>query len=120
LTKWNFDWTWPGDGKGGCDLAHVSVGFRATVLLPRLMRPQNLDPQLARAWSRFIATLSLHEAGHVRHAYEHREDVANAIRTSTCENANAAARAAIAILSQYDVDYDAATRHGRSQGVAFP
>jgi predicted secreted Zn-dependent protease len=119
VTNWRFDWIWPGDGKGGCDLSRVSVGFRATVLLPRLMR-QGLDAKLAKTWTRYIAALSLHEAGHVRHAYEHREDVANAIRASTCATANAAGQAAIATLIQYDIDYDGATHHGRTQGVAFP
>ncbi len=67
-----------------------------------------------------MAALIDHESGHAKHAYEHRQDVENAVKSSNCEGADAAGTAAIAEMSKFDVQYDAETHHGATQGVSFP
>ncbi len=120
LTRWYVAWHWPLGPDGDCDLARVTVSFRATVLLPRLVGPGTQDAALAPAWHRYMTALMTHEAGHVRHAYEHTGDVAAALRQSRCATANKAGADMIRALAQYDIDYDAATHHGATQGARFP
>ena len=61
-TDWRIDWRWPGDSRGGCDLAGVTTTFRATVSFPALVEPDRLSPDLARAWARYRTALARHEA----------------------------------------------------------
>jgi predicted secreted Zn-dependent protease len=119
-THWTIGWRWTARTHRGCDLAHARVTFRATVTLPRLADPASLPPPLADAWNRYIAALERHEAGHVRYAYDHRGDVAAAIRGATCATAERAARAALAAIVAHDIAYDRDTQHGLTQGASFP
>jgi predicted secreted Zn-dependent protease len=120
LSTWRISWYWPTAADGSCDLSQADVRFAATVLLPRLVGGHALNPILGRQWQEYLAALTLHEAGHVRHAYEHSSDVASAIRSSTCQDANSAAKAVIRDLVQFDIAYDASTKHGATQGAVFP
>jgi predicted secreted Zn-dependent protease len=120
LSTWRISWFWPTAADGTCDLSQAEVRFAATVLLPRIAAGSALHPVLAREWQDYLAALKLHEAGHVRHAYEHSGDVAAAIRDSTCKDAGSAAQAVIKDLVRFDIAYDAATRHGATQGAVFP
>lgn len=120
VTHWYVNWHWPAAVGGGCDLAHVRLTYSATVRLPRLVDTASVDPEVLKMWDRFMLALMTHEAGHVRHAYEHMGEVAAAIRASTCATANADGQAAIDRLGQYDADYDRDTGHGATQGANFP
>jgi predicted secreted Zn-dependent protease len=120
LSTWRISWFWPTAADGACDLSQTDVHFMAKVLLPRIAGERALNPALAREWHEYLAALTLHEAGHVRHAYEHSGDVAAAIRSSTCKEAGSAAQAVIRDLVRFDIAYDATTRHGAAQGAVFP
>jgi predicted secreted Zn-dependent protease len=113
-------WGWRARSGGGCDLSKPSIDFRARTLLPRLVGERDLDPALQARWRAFLAAVHAHEARHVRYAYDHRKDVAAAIRASDCANADAAAAAAVRAIAQRDFDYDRATRHGITEGAVFP
>jgi predicted secreted Zn-dependent protease len=120
LSSWSIRWGWRARPGGGCDLSKPSIDFSAQTLLPRLVSERDLDPDLGARWRAFLAAVHAHEARHVRYAYEHRSDVAAAIRASDCTNAQAAATAAVRAVAQHDVDYDRATRHGTTEGAVFP
>ena len=105
---------------GGCDASLARMTFQATVLLPRRVDERALDPALAASWDRLISALRVHEAGHLRHALEHRQDILIALRGSTCAMANSAGEAVVDSLRAWDKDYDASTRHGQTQGAVFP
>jgi len=119
-TDWAIHWRWPARRHGGCDLSRARVTFRATVTLPRLAEGATLPPPLAEAWTRYMAALETHEAGHVRYAYEHRGDVLAAIRGATCRTAEKRAEAALAAITAHDLAYDRDTQHGLTQGALFP
>jgi predicted secreted Zn-dependent protease len=119
-TDWAIRWRWPARRGGGCDLAQARVTFRATVTLPRLAEGTTLPPTLLDAWTRYMTALELHEAGHARYAYDHRGEVAAAIRGATCRTADRRARAALAAITAHDLAYDRDTQHGQSQGASFP
>ena len=120
LTHWAIRWRWTGKWHGACDLAHARVTFSATVTLPRLVDGSALPPALLDAWTRYIAALERHEAGHVRYAYDHRGDVLAAIRGARCATAARAAQAALNRIAAHDIAYDRDTQHGLTQGAGFP
>jgi predicted secreted Zn-dependent protease len=119
ITRWHISWRWP-VMNGVCQTSQVRMRFSADVLLPRLTKIDTLTPEVRNAWNRYMSALITHEAGHVRHAYEHMDEVAAAIRPAGCADANRAGQAAVKRLNQYDIEYDRETRHGETQGAIFP
>lgn len=120
LSSWSMRWGWRARAGGGCDLSKPSIEFRASTLLPRLVSERDLSSDVRARWRTFLAAVHAHEARHVRYAYEHRKDVAAAIKASDCTSAETAATAAVRTIAQRDVDYDRATRHGTTEGAVFP
>jgi predicted secreted Zn-dependent protease len=120
LNRWYISWRWPGNGRGGCDLARTELRFTATLRMPRLINAQRTPRAVLARWQAYVAALERHEAGHLRHAYDNMGSVLRAIRASTCANANENGRAAVRVLAQWDILYDRATRHGFTQGAHFP
>ena len=119
LTAWRIDWRWDGDGRGGCDLGTTRVSFSATITFPRL-DPSGVPPAVLAEWNRFAAGLRAHELQHVRHAADRLDDIARALRSATCETANARGEAVLEQIRAQDRDFDARTEHGRAQGLRFP
>ena len=117
-TTWNFSWRAWSDGHGGCDPSLVEVMFTANVELPRLIG--SVPPDVARNWSRYIANLRTHEAGHVTYARSRKADVLAAAKTSRCEDINAAVQHVLDEIRAHDRLYDAQTSHGIKQGAVFP
>jgi predicted secreted Zn-dependent protease len=117
LSRWNVRWSWRGNGRGGCDLANARIEYSARIVMPRLANEADVPPGLRARWRAYVAALETHEAGHVRYPYDRLGEIAAAIRASTCEGANEAARRALAPMQRHDVDYDRATRPGASQGA---
>jgi predicted secreted Zn-dependent protease len=120
LSRWEVRWSWRGNGRGGCDLAHPTVNYSARIVMPRLANEADVPPGVRARWRAYIAALEAHEAGHVRFPFDHLGEIAAAIRASTCDLANVAARRALARIQRHDVAYDRATRHGATQGATFP
>jgi len=120
LALWYIQWRWPDAPGGGCDLSRAEIRFSASVRMPRLVAGPDTPEAVRLRWQRYVTALERHEANHIRRAWDARESVLAAIRASSCANANADARAAIAIMGRRDVDYDRTTRHGLSEGAHFP
>jgi len=119
-TRWNISWHWPSNSDGSCRLAETVVSYEIKVIFPRWQPPSNVSQALVAKWSRYILALAKHEKEHVDFVMANMPMVENAIKGSTCQMANAAGEAALAVIRKYDIDYDAATRHGATQGVRFP
>ena len=88
--------------------------------MPNLVDIETVDERTQRRWKKYILSLAKHELGHIKHAYEHRLDVYEAVRRSSCESANGAGEAALQRLKDFDIEYDAATAHGATQGAVWP
>jgi predicted secreted Zn-dependent protease len=119
-THWEYHWNWPGYGTSTCSLARATVTLSVVVSFPRWTHPAGAAPGLAAAWERFSRALARHEKGHVDYAVSHYPAVVRAIKRGTCRGANAAALAQLNLIRKHDVAYDAATRHGATQGATFP
>lgn len=118
LTRWSISWQWLGSPADPCGLSQATVGFAASVQLPRLAVPVMAD--LRAAWDRYVAALARHEAKHVRAAYAGRTEVLVALRGATCATANTAGEAALARIHEEARALDRATDHGRREGARFP
>jgi predicted secreted Zn-dependent protease len=120
FTRWSFRWSWPGYGTGNCRLSQATVTLRVDVSFPRWTHPKAASAATAAAWARYARALARHEQGHVDFAVAHRAAVLRAIRGASCATAQAAAQKQLTVIRRHDVTYDAATRHGATQGARFP
>ena len=120
FTTWNIDWTWPLSPDRSCILAGATITMVITVTFPRWMPPQGTSPALVAEWNAYQQALVEHESGHVTFVVATANDVLAAIKGASCTTAEAAAQAVVARIRQHDLDYDAATNHGFTQGAHFP
>jgi predicted secreted Zn-dependent protease len=120
LAMWYIRWRWPEGPGGGCDLSRAEIEFSARIRLPRLIETPQTPPAVRMRWRAYVAALERHEASHIRHAWENRQRILDALRRSSCANANNDGMAAVRQLGRYDVDYDQRTRHGLTEGAHFP
>jgi predicted secreted Zn-dependent protease len=118
-TKWYFRWNWPGYGTRDCDLSAAAVHADIEVTFPR-WSDGTADAALRKRWLRYVDALAHHENGHVELATTHRETILQAIRSSSCDQADEAARQAVQSLNALSAEYDRKTRHGRRDGATFP
>jgi len=58
----------------------VTVSVNAQILLPRWTPPTDTEPGLAAEWTRFIAALETHEAGHKDISAKAGRDIADQVR----------------------------------------
>ncbi len=119
-TDWFINWSWPGYGSLFCDLGASRVTYRVDVTLPRWAGEVTAAPPLGAKWSRYVQALVTHEQGHVDNVVNGFGSVVTAIKAANCLTAEGAAQAALAPIRKTDVDYDAVTGHGATQGARFP
>ncbi|MDA8187268.1 MAG: DUF922 domain-containing protein [Dehalococcoidales bacterium] len=119
-TGWNISWRWPAYANGSCQLANVKVTYEIKVTFPRWIPPRNASPEMVARWETYTRALAEHEKGHVDFVVQTIPSVAEAIKKATCNTANAAAEKVLDRIRQHDVEYDAATKHGATQGARFP
>jgi predicted secreted Zn-dependent protease len=127
-TAWHVTWRFPFvEGEAGCTTGPVETTVRANITLPRWRGFDGQDA-LTKRWRRYLEALKNHESGHREMGFRAAADIAQQLPDlppqPTCEAAEAAANAvALHVLEQhrqYDLDYDAKTDHGASQGALFP
>ncbi len=119
-TNWRINWSWTGYGNSTCDLTSAEVTYNIEVTMPRWESPQDASPELVTKWNSYIQALAEHEKGHVDFVVENYQFVETAIKNATCDTAESAAQDALLPIRQLDIDYDADTNHGATQGARFP
>lgn len=116
-TNWQFNWTWPGYGTSVCSLAEAEVTYGIEVTLPRWTPPSGTSDALKATWAKYSEALALHEKGHVDLVLKHSGSVAAAIKSGSCDTAEADARAALERIQRLNDSYDDSTDHGATQGA---
>jgi predicted secreted Zn-dependent protease len=112
----------------GCGISGVSTNVDVAITLPRLNPDTDASEDLKKSFANFADKLRLHEEQHGRHAIEIAKRIETGIAAlppeGTCERlgqvANDLGYALIKEANQQDLDYDARTQHGRTEGVIFP
>jgi predicted secreted Zn-dependent protease len=120
LTMWNIDWTWPLNPDSSCILSGATISTTITVTFPRWQPPAGTSAGLVQQWNTYEEALVTHEGGHVAFILATAPEVLAGIKGATCATAEAAAQAVVGRIRQHDIDYDAETNHGFTQGAHFP
>jgi predicted secreted Zn-dependent protease len=123
-THWHVNWRfwWHESADGRCRMTNVTTDLTATITLPRIV---NATTAQETQFNRFVAALRTHELGHYengRHATMKIDSEILALpEMASCKTLGATANdLGNSILKEYnamDVQYDAATDHGRTQGA---
>ncbi|MDP2313624.1 MAG: DUF922 domain-containing protein [Pseudomonadota bacterium] len=119
LTTWRLDWSWTPRPTDTCEVAGANVDVAVTVELPRWAPPSEADPALVVEWGQWLTALERHEQGHVEVAHVFAHDAEAVIADAGCAGADAAGTRLLAGLRQAQVDYDAETASGHTQGASF-
>ncbi len=129
VARWNVAWRDQHNiANGRCAITSASTEVEATITFPRLQTDAATPEALKASFADYADKLMLHEKGHVQNAIDIAKRIETGIRElppeATCALLAAAANklghALIKEANQADIDYDARTQHGRTQGVKFP
>jgi predicted secreted Zn-dependent protease len=112
----------------GCAIASVVTSADIAITLPRLGADSQASDELKKSFADYVEKLRVHEEGHAQTAIDTAKRIDDGIAAlppeATCERlgqvANELGYALIKEANQADLDYDARTQHGRTQGVQFP
>ncbi len=124
--NWNLQWRYNySTDRGGCRLTGFAVQRSTTMQLPRWVDVDRASPALRSEWERYSQALRLHEDGHVETgalaAAEIERRAAAVKRSSTCAalgtTLDGIGKAVVQEFKARDVEYDATTGHGATQGA---
>ncbi len=127
-TRWYVDWRFRYASRGsGCAITNVEVRVRTLFEMPRWKNAKGASAQLKQKWQTFYKNLDAHEKQHARHGIDAGHAVERAIKNMTddkgCSSlykrANDVASNTVGKYAQKDIDFDKATKHGATSGVAL-
>lgn len=128
LTVWRIDWHVQSRAAAHvCSIAGIKVEVAVVTTLPELT-DETTPPRLRQRFTGYVTNLATHERGHRDNGVAAGREIERAILAmggrpdcpTLLADANAIGRALIETARQRDVDYDAATAHGATQGARFP
>lgn len=99
-----------------CQVTNVRARFSAVVHLPRLADETRLPAPARVEWRQISAVLRVHEAGHARIAYDHIDEVWEAVSGAPCGKERMRGQAVVDRIARLQADYDRRTAHGLAQG----
>lgn len=124
FTKWKIAWNYRYDKQvnGSCKITTVSVKLNANITLPELI---SNDETANNHFKTYLSALKTHELGHLKIAQETAKKIEQSMlmqeALSDChllETAlNARGNALISDANVQDKQYDAETKHGKTQGA---
>jgi len=111
----------------GCQLESAQVSVAITMTLPVLITG-DAPPDVQKRWNDFVANTIAHENEHVRLVYsgarEYQRDLANFPIATNCNlirtQLDDVFKKHFQKIDRANVEYDARTKHGETQGAVFP
>lgn len=128
-TDWYINWHYSYEANNSeCKISTVEVDVAVTFTLPHWNQPNNIAPALVEKWDKYMAALQKHENGHQDNALTSGQEILQAFKAlpgyPDCDrvrqNLSATGQRIIKQANQKDLDYDAQTKHGATQGATFP
>jgi predicted secreted Zn-dependent protease len=103
------------------------VAVHGVMALPNWIDEAKAEPGLRARWDRFVAALKLHEEGHFDHGRQFGSELERSLAMlgaqNSCNTLDVLTHQHYdALLEKYraiDMEYDATTDHGRTQGAIF-
>lgn len=115
-TAWNLKVGWREVRRGKiCTVSDPLSSLSITVYLPRLINQHAVTAEGLAFWRAAITGLEIHEAGHARIAWEHRQDFNRAALRAGCNTVRKVAERTQARIDAIQQAYDRDTRHGVAQ-----
>ncbi|HEU4670109.1 MAG TPA: DUF922 domain-containing protein [Dyella sp.] len=128
-TRWRIQtsYAWRFDPRE-CRLTRFDATLGIAMTLPQWVPTGHPSASLRRRWERFSAALRTHEDGHAAIGRDARQQILDRARAlgpeSDCKALVQRVDDLVADVMkshrQMDVDYDARTNHGETQGAVFP
>lgn len=124
---WNYHW-FHDLGKQNCAITSVDVSVLIQHSIPQWENAAESDKETQDKWRNYLSHLELHESGHATNGKQAAEDIEKALLSTapkpSCDQLknelDTTAQNLIKQHEAWDVEYDAKTEHGRSQGAVFP
>lgn len=115
-TVWHIRVGWRQTRRGNdCIVADPVTRLSIKVVLPRLVTTEGVTVEAASFWYRTIKGLEVHEAGHARIAFDHRNDFVQAAAKASCGSIKDVANRTQKRIEALQQAYDRRTRHGLDQ-----
>jgi predicted secreted Zn-dependent protease len=116
-TIWKAGFAWDKQTNMGlCRTRSPRTNMQVTVILPRLVNPDRVDPAGQAAWRDYIAGVERHEAGHARIAFAHAHDFESDGYGASCADIQTIGQKVVDRITALQIDYDRRTQDGRAQG----
>lgn len=126
--NWNYKWHYDNPSKNPCYLTEVKVTANIVTVLPEWEDKEHGSAESQLKWENYLTHLSQHEEGHANNGKEVATEIENALLAippmlsceqlqSTIENT---AQGIVKQHNIWDINYDATTKHGKTQGATFP
>lgn len=123
-TAWNIKWNywWNQTSAGNCKINRVEVRINTLIRLPAL---HDANSEQNRRFEKFLAALRQHELGHYENGKAAAQEIDQGILAlpamSNCKElesqANQLGHRILRKYNERDVQYDASTGHGKTQGA---
>ncbi|CAM3004837.1 Predicted secreted Zn-dependent protease [Legionella steigerwaltii] len=126
--NWDYKWHYDNPSKNPCYLTEVKVTADIVTILPEWENKEYGSAESQLKWENYLVNLSKHEEGHENNGKEVAAEIDDALLRiapmpscemlqSTIENT---AQSILKKHNRWDINYDATTQHGRTQGAFFP
>ncbi len=120
-------WLWR-ETASGCEVDKGDVNIAITMTLPALAITTGVPTNVLNRWNTFIQNTQTHETGHVKLAQQgardYQRDLGNFAPASSCDLLQTRLRDLFdknfSAIDKANVNYDAQTQHGFTQGAVFP
>ncbi len=96
-----------------CRVVDPETTLTITVLLPRHAREEELSDDVRHFWSGIRQRIRIHEAGHARIAWDHRNDFRRAAAKASCRSIERVAKEVGNKVRALQQAFDAETDYGR-------
>jgi len=115
-TIWGIDVNWHEATHGSvCRVRDPRTRLSIRVVLPKLRQDEEPTRAGLAFWRATRKGLEIHEAGHARIAWDHRDDFNQAALSASCRSIDRVAREIQAKIAALQEAYDRDTDHGRRQ-----
>ncbi|HYA85742.1 MAG TPA: DUF922 domain-containing protein [Nitrospirota bacterium] len=129
LTNWKIKWDYDYDRTPQtCTTDSFKVTVDVIFHLPKWVKTGDAPPPLVEKWDTYMEKLLMHEKGHRDRAVEAATEITHAVKelpaARTCaeldREVQALSHERMEKMTGVQEEYDAATKHGRTQGAVFP
>lgn len=129
VTTWDIKYRYDTSREGnGCYVTSAKTKIGIVFRFPRFTPQADTPDSIRNRWNSYMNNLQAHEMGHRNLAVDAAHEISESLSAmggfSSCREADKAVAAVaeekLSRMKKAQIDYDATTRHGATQGAVFP